>query len=182
MIALVAWGMIFWGVLAARLGVFHRLPGDEGVTALLTEGGTTTGTYFMPWPRDTAEEFAVFEAQHRRGPFFRLSYVSEGVDPSSPRKLLIGTLHYLTVAVVATALVWLAGAHSFVRTWTIVFVGGLLGSNFITLGDPVWFHLPWDFTRGVLFYEVVAWLLLGLTLATLCPRPPQSHLSAAQAG
>ena len=170
MVVLVAWGMLFWGLLAAPLGVFHALPNGRAITAELTESGATTGTYFMPWPRTTAEEFAAFEAQHRSGPFFRLSYVREGVDPSSPRKLLIGTLHYLSVAGLATALVWLAGSNSFGRAWAVVFVGGLLGSNLITVGDPVWFHLPWDYARGVLLYEGVAWFLLGLAVAAVCPK------------
>jgi hypothetical protein len=125
----------------------------------------------MPWPRRSAEEFEAFERQHKAGPFFRLSYVREGVDPSSPGKLLLGCLHYLTVAGLATAVIGLAGQRSLVRRGAVVFLGGLLGSNLITLGDPLWFHLPWDYTAGVLLYEAVAWLVLGATVAVLCPRP-----------
>jgi hypothetical protein len=169
MIVLVVWGMIFWGLLAAPLGVFHRLPNDEDVTAQLLEGDATTGTYFMPWPRSTPEEFAAFEAQHKAGPFYRLSYVREGVDPSSPAKLALGCLHYFTVALLATGLLRLAAADRFAVRAAIIFVGGLLGTNLITLGDPIWFHLPWDYTRGVLVYEVIAWALLGVNLGAICP-------------
>lgn len=169
-VVLIAWGMIFWGLLAAPLGVFHALPNERGVTAELTDGGTATGTYFMPWPRGTAEEFAAFETQHRRGPFYRLSFVREGVDPSSLGKLLLGTIHYLSVSVLATVLLVIAGPNSFRQGLAIVFVGGLLGSDFITLGEPVWFHLPWDYSGGVLVYESVSWALLGLTVAAICPK------------
>ena len=102
MVVLVVWGMLFWGLLAESFGVFHKLPNDVAVTEVLNNGGALTGTYFMPWPRTTAVEFAAFEAQHKVGPFYRLSYVKEGIDPSSPRKLLIGCLHYLSVAGLAT--------------------------------------------------------------------------------
>src|SRR5207237_4437612 len=102
-VALVAWGMLFWGLLAPRLGVFHALPNAASVTATLLEGGATSGTYFMPWPRDTPEAFARFVHQHETGPFYRLSYVREGVNPNSPAKLLLGTLHYATVAAIAVA-------------------------------------------------------------------------------
>lgn len=171
MVALVAWGVLFWGLLADPLGVFHKLPNDRAVTDVLRGGGAQTGTYFMPWPRKSPEEFAAFEAQHKTGPFYRLSYVREGVDPSNPRKLFLGCLHYLTVAAVATLLLWIAGPKSFARRWGIVFLGGMLGTNLITIGDPVWFHMPWDYTCGVLIYETVAWILLGATLAALCPKP-----------
>jgi hypothetical protein len=97
MVALVLWGMLFWGLLAEPLGVFHQLPNDTAVTELLVAGDAPTGTYFMPWPRATPEQFAAFVAQHRAGPFYRLSYVREGVDPNSPGKLALGCLHYLAV-------------------------------------------------------------------------------------
>ena len=65
MVVLVAWGMLFWGLLAGPLGTFHKLPNDRAVTDTLSGGGTPTGTYFMPWPRRTTEEIAAFEAQHK---------------------------------------------------------------------------------------------------------------------
>ena len=97
-VVLIAWGMVFWGLLADPLGVFHELPDADAVTSALVDAKTPTGTYFMPWPRDDAESFEQFVAQHRSGPFYRLNYLREGVDPNSPGKLLVGSLHYVTVA------------------------------------------------------------------------------------
>jgi len=168
-VALVAWGMLFWGLLAPRLGVFHALPNAASVTATLLEGGATSGTYFMPWPRDTPEAFARFVHQHETGPFYRLSYVREGVNPNSAAKLILGTLHYVTVAAIAVALAMLAGPRPG-RRFAIVLLAGLLGSDFITVGDPVWFHMPWDYVRGVLLYEVASWALLAAIAARLAPR------------
>lgn len=171
MLVLVAWGILFWGLLAGSLGTFHRLPDDRAVTDVLTRSGTQTGTYFMPWPRRTAAESAAFEDQHKRGPFYRLSYVREGIDPSSPQKLAIGCLHYLSVASLGVFLLWLARPSTRIGGGAVVFVGGLLGSNLITAGDPIWFHLPWDYSGSVLLYESVAWLLLGATLSAIWPKP-----------
>lgn len=166
-VAIIVWGMLFWGLLAPRLGIFHVLPNAGNVTAQLVEGGTRTGTYFMPWPRDTPESSERFRAQHRSGPFYRLSYVAEGIDPASPAKLLVGALHYLSVAALAVGIALLVGGPAR-RRFSAVLLAGLLGSNFITVGDPLWFHMPWDYTRGVLLYEVVAWLLLaGVAALTL---------------
>jgi hypothetical protein len=170
MVGLVLWGMLFWGLLAAPLGVFRQLPNDEAVTELLEVGGAPTGTYFMPWPRATPEQFAAFVAQHQAGPFYRLSYVREGIDPNSPGKLALGCLHYLAVAAVAVGLVLVSQAPSFGRRFSLVLLGGLLGTLLITLGDPIWFHLPWDYTLGVVLYELVAWAVLGGIVAWLAPR------------
>jgi len=166
-VVLIVWGMLFWGFLAPPLGVFHALPNASQVTAALESGGAPTGTYFMPWPRRTKEEFRRFVAQHKSGPFYRVSWVREGVDPSSPGKILAGCALDLAVSVLAVALLAAAGPGSSGRRFRIVLLAGLLGSAFITVGDPVWFHMPWDYVRGVLVYEVVSWFLLAATLAWL---------------
>src|SRR5437868_684146 len=168
-VVLILWGMIFWGCLAPPLGVLHALPNAAQVTAALESGGAKTGTYFMPWPRRTKEEFRRFVAQHKSGPFYRVSFVREGVDPSSPRKILAGCALDLAVSAAAVALLAMAGAGggSPGRRFLIVFIAGLLGSLFITVGDPVWFHMPWDYVRGVLVYELVSLFLLAATLAWL---------------
>lgn len=164
---IVVWGMLFWGFLADPVGVFHTLPNAPAVTELLTANGTETGTYFMPWPRKTAAEFAAFTAQHEKGPFYLLMFIREGVNPNSPGKLLLGVLHYLTVALLASILLMLVKLPTYGARVLAVFLAGLLGSNFITLGNPIWFHLPWDYTLGNLLYEVAAWLLLGAVTAAV---------------
>jgi hypothetical protein len=179
MLVLVLWGLVFWGFLADPLGVFHKIPNDTVVTQTLLAGSVPTGTYFMPWPRNTPAAFEQFVAQHRSGPFFRLSYVREGVDPNSPAKLALGCLHYLLVAALAVALVRISGSTSYVRRFSLVLLAGLIGSVFITAGDPIWFHMPWDYARAVLLYEVVSWILLGSVVAKLAP-PPNTRPSSAE--
>lgn len=171
-VVLVVWGMVFWAWLADPLGVFRVLPNSEAITQLLVENETATGVYFMPWPRNTSESFARFVEQHRRGPFYLLSYVREGVDPQSPGKILLGTLHYATVALVAVLILALARNNRYPHRFAIVVLAGLLGTNFITLADPIWFHLPWGHTLGNVLYELAAWVLLAAVVAALV-RPVQ---------
>jgi len=129
----------------------------------------------MPWPRDTPASFDQFVAQHRSGPFFRLSYVREGVDPNSPAKLAVGCLHYLLVAALATALVVASSRTTYLRRFSLVLLGGSIGSIFITVGDPIWFHMPWDYAQAVLLYEVISWILLGGVVAKLAPSVTTAH-------
>jgi hypothetical protein len=164
---LVAWGMLFWGLLASPLGMFHVLPGNEQITSVLQLKDAPTGTYFVPWPRDTPEQFDAFIARHKAGSFYKLSYIKEGVDPASPAKNLLGTLQYVTVSAMAVALLLIARREKFTDRFLIVLIGGLLGTNLITVGDPVWFHMPTDYATGALIFEVVCWLLLAATTAKL---------------
>ena len=171
--ALMVWGMAFWAVLYEPLATFGDLPNQAAVAQLLSENDTATGTYFFPWPRNTAETRARWEEAHRRGPFFKLSYGREGVDPSSVGKLALGALHHVVVALIATLLIVLAlpALPSFGRRFAVVFLAGAMGSVFIQIGDSVWFHLPWDYVRGAMVYELGAWTVMGAILAGLLRSP-----------
>lgn len=169
--ALVLWGMLFWALLYEPAGVYHTLPDDDAVVTALRDAKTPSGTYFYPWPRATDAQMASFLDRHRKGPFFKLSYVAEGVDPQSPRKMLLGLVHNYCVALLAACLLGLAlpALPRLRQRVLLIFLAGSIGTLFIQVGDPVWFHLPWDFVRGSLLYELGSWALLGLALGKLMP-------------
>lgn len=154
--ALVVWGMIFWGWVHELFGVFNKLPGDTEVVELLIANGTTTGTYFFPWPRNTPETFADFVQQHKIGPFFQLSYIKEGVDPQAPAKILRGVLQYFIVSMIAVALVRLTitASTSFWRKFSVVFLAGLMGTLFIRLSDRFGFIYPGPTPLEMLFSKL----------------------------
>ena len=161
-LALGVWGMVFWGWLAhLSLGCFRRFPTVAEVTESCQAIDLQTGTYFVPWPRDTPEAFEEFVEHHKRGSFYKLSYIREGVDPQSPGKLLLGSLHNASVALIAVLLSLAVGPSRYAKQAGIVFLAGMMGTNFISVADPIWFHLPWDYTGGVLLYEIVSWALLA---------------------
>ena len=167
--ALMAWGMVFWGALAPRLDMFHAVPNEPAITAALLDAGTPTGTYFAPWPRRSPQDFDRFVAHHRRGGFYMLSYIREGVDPQSAAKLTLGCLQYAGVATLAALLLVLAGPLAFRRRWALVVVAGSVGTLFTTWGNPIWFHLPWDHALGQTLYEAVSWVVLGAVMARMAP-------------
>lgn len=167
-VALTIWGMAFWGVLYEPLAVFHdKSPAMDEVAGLLRGAETQTGTYFYPWPRNSASAMEAWLEQHRAGPFFKLSYVAQGADPQSIAKMARGIGLYLGVAALATALLAVArvAPQARLRAMAAVSLGGAMGTLLIQVGDPIWFHLPWDYVRGNLVFELVAWLLLGAAIA-----------------
>jgi hypothetical protein len=166
-VAILAWGMLFWEFLYQPLGVFQEKPVDPVLVEALNVSGLETGTYLYPWPRDTPDAKRDWVSRHAAGPFFRLSYVREGVDPESPWKLGFGVLHNLLVASMATGLILLAGRGSgtFGARFLIVTLAGMMGTVLIQAGETVWFHMPLDYVIGAAFYQIVCWLLLAGILA-----------------
>ncbi len=97
------------------------------------------------------------------GPFFKLYFIRDGIDPQSQKNLRFGALHNLAVTGFAALLLALATGSqaSYGRRCAIVLVAGSIGSRFIQLGDPIWFRMPWDYVRGALIYEMGSWVLLA---------------------
>ncbi len=90
---------------------------------------------------------------------------------------MLGSLHSLVVACLATALLLLAAPSlpSLGQRFALVFIAGAMGSIFIQAGDPIWFHLPWDYAAGALVYEFVSWTLLAGVLGLML-RPRDSRI------
>jgi hypothetical protein len=167
--ALVVWGMVFWAVLYDPLKVYGDLPdGVRAAVQVLKADGTATGTYFYPWPRNTPQARRQWIQSHRAGPYFELRYVSEGVDPQSPAKLLLGVAHYLVVAAIALGLclLWVRsfGPRNILPA---MLLAGCMGSILDQLSGPVWFALPWRSPLILLGYDLVAWILLGSAFSIL---------------
>ncbi|MGI9419319.1 MAG: hypothetical protein ACR2RA_15940 [Geminicoccaceae bacterium] len=136
----------------------------------IAKSDAQTGTYFHPWPRNTPETHERFIKQHSSGPFFKLAFVREGVDPTNPIKMLSGFLLYLAIAVAATVVLRLASRPGVAKATLLVTLAGAIGSLYANLADPVWFHLPSDYPLGALAFELVQWFLMGLTLALFLGR------------
>ncbi len=166
-VAILAWGMLFWSVLYDSVGVIKPDTLDPVIVDALDVSGIPSGTYVYPWPRDTVESKRSWAQNHATGPFFRLSYVREGTDPNSVRKLAFGVLHNFVVAAMATGLILLAGRGmgTFGSRFMLVVLAGLMGTVLIQVGEAVWFHMPLDYVLGTMLYQVVSWLLLAFVLS-----------------
>jgi hypothetical protein len=57
------------------------------------------------------------------------------------------------------------GSVTAVARFKALLLAGLIGSLYITVGDPVWFGMPWDNALGVLLYQVVSWVLMAAVCA-----------------
>lgn len=175
---LLIWGITYWQIIYEPIKIYNTIPDAEKVAQLLQESGTTTGTYFYPWPRNTDATFRQFITKHTHGPFFKLSYVREGVNPQTPQKMIGGILHYLLVTFLAAIIILLVDPDkvSFRKKVLILFLAGSIGTIFIQLGDPIWFHLPWDYSLGILVYELVSWLIIGIMTALIMKRATDKNI------
>ena len=175
-IALILWGLLYWGVLYEPLEVFNDLPNKETVAEVLFDNNTPTGTYFYPWPRNSSAAMADWLKNHIEGPIFRISYVEKGENPQSPMKLIMGCIHYFIVSLLGASLLLLTGPalNTFVKRLLTVFIAGCMGTLYIQLSDSVWLHLPWWHTGSQVLYDIVSWLIMGTVLGNMVKKQSKS--------
>ena len=176
-VVMMLWGTAFWGWLHEPLALFRdHPPGFDVIETALAEADIPTGTYSSPWSRDTSEAYQDWREAHRTGPRFMLAYVRSGVDPVAAEAIALRAGLFFVIAALATFV--LAQVRlilpGYVSEVMLVFLAGAIGSLYANLSDVVWLHLPAGFALGSLLYELVLWLLLGITLAT-CARLPRNR-------
>lgn len=162
-LAMNAWGFVFWVLLPSGPWALEAAAEEPALAEALLTYLPATGTYFTP-----SHELAWEEMQRRQeiGPVATIHFRRDGIQAASPWTFVAGFVHLflLCLAVagllraVGSALPRFGGRVLFV--WTV----GLIGTLFVGLSYPIWWHQPWQFHLTVALYSAGAWLLAGLVL------------------
>lgn len=178
-VALMAWGFLFWALIADALRVTRPLPGESAVIAgKLREQELETGVYFHPFPYYAPEHTPPDEAraqaeraraEAQRGPVFHLFFSQQGHDPDSPMVFMKGWLHFFLASLLAGAiLVWLGPQlGGFHRRFGLLAALGLLAGVLVDCSDAIWFYHPWQHSLALLAFHAVEGVVMGLVLGTV---------------
>jgi hypothetical protein len=170
-VVLMAWGFVFWDLLAVPDSVLRPLPAGESLTRELRTSPLTTGVYLSPHPptgpHRTAESWAAFDKQCREGPLLYLFYRREGAAPMNVTTYARGALLMFSAAFLAGCLLAVVAPRlrSFAARAGFVLLLGLFATFFVNLTQPVWFHHPWGYHFVMAVFDCSNALLMGLVLA-----------------
>jgi hypothetical protein len=170
--------LFFWGafshmVLLKGVG-FTPLPDEELVTGQLKSSVGDEGLYFFPG-KDfrgtyTPEQEEAWETKFRQGPTGMLIYHPGGVSSVSQRKLLTQFLsHFLAAAIASLIVSRMIGPY-----WQRVLAVALFGAfACLSVGTIYWnwYGFPDSFFAAQCVDQVVGWLLAGVALVVVVPRP-----------
>lgn len=175
------WGFVSHVLLPLGQTGIQSLPNEESVLPVMRENIARPGFYFFPGMEETpgagreqqAASMKAWEERLRRGPSGILVYQPGGSRPMSPRQLGTEALTNILGALIAAALLAMAGAGlaSFGARVFFVALLGLFASLAVDLSYWNWCGFPGSYTVAALVDQVVGWTLAGLVLgAMLKPR------------
>lgn len=181
LVAAVAGGLIVfvWSAIAhmaTPLGTagLRVMPNEDAVIAAMKNGIPDSGLYFFPGahmsPKMTPEEYQAWEAKIKAGPVGLVVYTATGTNPLSPRQLVNELLSSILAAGVAAFLVSLMPVP-YGRRVVAVALLPVFASISLSVSYWNWYGFPAAFVGGELATELIGWLLAGLAIARIVPRP-----------
>ncbi len=165
-VALFLWGFVYWNVLPFRNSIYQSVPTEASVLPQLSAAIPHSGVYLLPNVANTPNE-AELNKLYSAGPIAEIIFLKHGAEPFSPYMFVHGFLHMFIAAFLMGILLSLAlpALATYMDRVKAVVIAGLAGSFFAHLGDPIWFHHPWNMHILHFVYDLTCWILVGLILS-----------------
>ncbi|HXU30669.1 MAG TPA: hypothetical protein VN851_08850 [Thermoanaerobaculia bacterium] len=172
-LVLFAWGAV--SHMATPLGEMglKNLPDEGPVLTALGASIPEAGLYFYPgldMKNATDEQRAAWEEKIKSGPSGLLLYRPSGGEAMSPRQLGSELVSNIFAAWIAAIVVSMISAP-FGRRVLVIGLLGLFAWLSISASYWIWYGFPTAFVGAELIDQVVGWLLAGLAIAKIVPRP-----------
>lgn len=167
------WGAISHMALPIGEMGLKNLPDEPAVLSALGASIPEPGLYFYPgldMKTATEEEQAAWAEKVKNGPSGLLLYRPNGGEAMSPR-LLGGELFSNILAAWIAAIVVAMISAPFGRRVLVVGLLGLFAWLSLSASHWIWYGFPTAFVGAELIDQVIGWLLAGLVIAKIVPRP-----------
>ncbi len=173
------WGFLSWAVLGLWDGRIRGHPGGDAAMALLTQGLTEDGAYYLPAmssreamesmaPEAAEADMQAWSERHQKGPLVTLLVRTSGVDPMAPGTFVGGVVIDLLGACMMSAFMMLAAPSA---GWCQRFAIGLSMAVFAAAtshgSNWNWFHLPDDWSFPLAMDLLAGWTLCAAVLALI---------------
>lgn len=176
-IVLFGFGAAFWTCPIPYAYVEKPSSSNEALGSALREHLPNDGIYLVPGLQSdpsTARDKA------HAGPVATIHYRRDGIAPRSSESLGVGFLHGWVTTFLLGVLLRVARPPRFGQRVTLVTIAGLALTNYIVLGNGIYWFQPWPWLVLTAAYTASAMLVTGLILGAVIVPPPQPRTGAGQ--
>ncbi len=177
-VAIFMFGFVYWAMIPAPEWALKSIPKEKLAAFNIAAQSLESGTYISPGPQpmpgETAEEHL---ARMKAGPIVVISLDADGGDMPDTKGLAEGFAHGWLAAILMAILLSMAAPAlcTFKSRFCFVFLAGFFASFWSEIGDSIWWHRSCGSTTWYMLYDVGAWLLAAVILATLIRAPTKNE-------
>jgi hypothetical protein len=165
-VALVSWvwSVAFYVVSPVPYYAVSATRDDIAAGAALLEHFPETGTYILPGRTSPHEVRAAMRAG---GPVATIYIDRDGAPMSSPRKIVLGTLHGVAIGfLIGLGMRWLTRrGWSFTDKIGIAAIFGASYTAYPRVADIIWSDFPQGYQWMMIFSDGVSWILMAAVMA-----------------
>ena len=169
-VAMFIFGAVYWS--SPLLGAGARdIDDDAAVQAVLRETFPETGIYWVPGAGLYEKDPERYAALHEAGPVAMINIVQHPGSPMGASTFVFGFLHQWVVCFLIGLLLLTVSPALTTYGARVGFVtfAGLIMAVFVDIGAVIWWRMPLAFQLVNGVYNVFAWLLAGLVMASFVP-------------
>jgi hypothetical protein len=168
-IAMFVWGFVYWG--SGLVDPFSHMTAENetALTGAVKANLAADGVYFIPESKlGTPEQW---QERMVAGPVATISYRAGGT-PTMPQTMIAGFVHMLGTALFLALLLQAVrpATHSYADRLKIVVIAGAIAAFAAHMGQPIWWHLPWDRAIKEALYDFGSFIVAGLVLSYFVTR------------
>lgn len=171
-IVLLGFGAAFWTCPIPYAYVEKPSSSNEALGSALREHLPNDGIYLVPGLQTDPSSAQV---KAHAGPVATIHYRRDGIEPRSTESLGVGFLHGWVTTLLLGVLLQVARPPRFGQRVTLVTIAGLAMTNYIVIGNGIYWFQPWPWLVLNAAYTASAMLVTGLILgAVISPSPGES--------
>ncbi len=163
-IVLFGFGAAFWTCPIPYAYVEKPSSSNEALGSALREHLPNDGIYLVPGLQ--TENSAAQDKAHA-GPVATIHYRRDGIEPRSMESLGVGFLHGWVTTFLLGVLLQVARPPRFGQRVTLVTIAGLALTNYIIIGNGLYWFQPWPWLVLNAAYTASAMLVTGLILGAV---------------
>jgi hypothetical protein len=178
-IVVFAWSFISWTVLPWHTSQMLAFTNEAEVASVLSKNMTTAGIYYMP---ASPKNYASLSAEERKAADARMEeklkagptmfgVVLPNEIMNMPKMMGVSLLFDILAALLITMLVMKTGDMTYAGRVSFIVTAALAVGIIAFVPFWIWFCYPTGWTLVMIADTLVGWLLAGLVIAKVAPRP-----------
>ena len=168
-VAMFLWGFVYWGLGLVDPFAHMTAENETAIATALTANLPADGVYFVPESKSSTE--AEWQQRMLKGPVATISFKAGGT-PTMQQTMAAGFVHMLGTAFFLALLLQAVqpAAHTYADRLKIVVIAGAIAAFAADMGEPIWWHLPWDRAIKLALYDLGSFVIAGVVLAYFVTR------------